>query len=100
MTCLNIKHWSRNLTIADQTQRLIGQNLHDDISQEMTGLSLKTEALQEIVSLQDKTSQALIADIISTLERTQAKISVLSKGLIPVAVEFRRTLRGTAGTES
>ncbi|MDX2507202.1 MAG: PAS domain S-box protein [Gammaproteobacteria bacterium] len=77
------------LTIADETQREIGQNLHDDIGQEMTGLALKTEALQALVSHKDKAGQTLIADIISGLDRTRNKISVLSRGLIPVAVDAR-----------
>ncbi len=77
------------LTIADKAQRKIGENLHDDIGQEMTGLALKTEALQAAVSHKDKAAQTLIADIISGLDRTRNKISALSRGLIPVAVDAR-----------
>ena len=38
------------LSIADAEQRRIGQDLHDDIGQELTGLAMKAETLSEIVT--------------------------------------------------
>jgi signal transduction histidine kinase len=68
------------LSIADAEQRRIGQDLHDDISQELTGLAMKAETLSEIVTERKIPEHALAADIVAGLDRTRAKVRTLSRG--------------------
>ncbi|MEH6470831.1 MAG: PAS domain S-box protein [Halopseudomonas sp.] len=75
------------LQIAENTQRDIGQALHDDIGQEMTGLSLKAEALHQQLSELEGADLTFAANIIASLDRTRKKIRILSHGLIPAAVD-------------
>ncbi len=75
------------LSIAEQTQRQIGLALHDDIGQEMTGLTLKAETLCQQLQDANGTERDYAANIVSSLDRTRKKIRILSHGLIPVAVD-------------
>ena len=68
------------LSIADAEQRRIGQDLHDDIGQELTGLAMKAETLSEIVTERKIPEQALAADIVAGLDRTRAKVRTLFRG--------------------
>jgi two-component system CheB/CheR fusion protein len=74
------------LSIADAEQRRIGQDLHDDIGQELTGLGMKAETLAEIVTERQVPERALAADIVAGLDRTRAKVRALSRGMVPVEI--------------
>jgi two-component system CheB/CheR fusion protein len=75
------------LSIADAEQRRIGQDLHDDIGQELTGLAMKAETLCEIVTEQQVPKRELAADIVAGLDRTRRKLRALSRGMIPVEID-------------
>ncbi|MFT5720688.1 MAG: two-component system CheB/CheR fusion protein [Motiliproteus sp.] len=81
------------LSIAEQTQKDIGLALHDDIGQEMTGLTLKAETLALQLKLErqepDAAALAYASNIIKSLDRTRKKIRILSHGLIPVAIDAK-----------
>ena len=61
------------LSIADAEQRRIGQDLHDDIGQELTGLGMKAETLCEMVTDRQIPERDLAADIVVALDRTRAR---------------------------
>ena len=75
------------LSIADAEQRRIGQDLHDDIGQELTGLAMKAETLSEIAAERQIPEHALAADIVTGLDRTLSKVRALSRGMIPVEID-------------
>ena len=75
------------LSIADLEQRRIGQDLHDDIGQELTGLAMKAETLSEIVGERQIPEAGLAADIVAGLDRTRGKVRALSRGLVPVEID-------------
>ena len=75
------------LSIADAEQRRIGQDLHDDIGQELTGLAMKAETLSEIVTERQIPERALAADIVAGLDRTRGKVRALSRGMVPVEID-------------
>jgi signal transduction histidine kinase len=82
-----IEELESSMSIADAAQRRIGQDLHDDIGQELTGLAMKAETLSEIVTERQIPEHALAADIVAGLDRTRAKVRALSRGLIPVEID-------------
>jgi two-component system CheB/CheR fusion protein len=77
------------LSIADAEQRRIGQDLHDDIGQELTGLAMKAETLCEIVTEQQIPKRELAEDLIAGLDRTRQKLRALSREMIPVEIDSK-----------
>jgi two-component system, LuxR family, sensor kinase FixL len=75
------------LSIAEAEQRRIGQDLHDDVGQELTGLAMKAETLSEIVTELQIPERELAANIVAGLDRTRSKVRALSKGLVPVEID-------------
>lgn len=75
------------LSIAEQTQRQIGQSLHDDVGQELTGIALKLESLKRYCVDSCAPERQLLDASIADLKRARQKLRTLSHGLIPVAVD-------------
>jgi PAS domain S-box-containing protein len=75
------------LAIAEDEQRRIGQDLHDDIGQELTGLAMKAETLHEIAVERQIPESALAAEIVAGLDRTRGKVRALSRGMVLLEVD-------------
>jgi PAS domain S-box-containing protein len=74
------------LEIPALEQRRIGQELHDGVGQELTGLSLMADALAG--RLKDSpAAQELAAKVLAGLERVHQQVRALSRGLVPVEVD-------------
>ncbi len=76
----------RLLTLSEDEHRRIGQELHDDVGQELTGLALKAETLAEMLDGQAKPAAKLARDIVVTVDRIRGKTRALSRGLVPTEV--------------
>jgi len=77
------------LSITEQAQRDFGQNLHDDIGQEMIALTLKAETLQERLLRSGQREGTLAKSLVAGLDRIHGKIRMLARGLIPVPVDAK-----------
>lgn len=75
------------LTLAEDEQRRIGQELHDDVGQELTGLALTAETLAELLHEDDGPAGRLARGILSALDRTRRKTQALSRSLVPAEVD-------------
>lgn len=75
------------LAAAENIQRRIAQDLHDDVGQELTGLGLKAETLAELLAATKSPGKKLAADIAAGLERTHDKVRGLSRGMLPAELE-------------
>ncbi len=75
------------LTIAEQEQRRIGQDLHDDVGQELTGLALMVESLVEAMEESHSPEIELVHRVSEGLRRVQEGMRNLSRGLMPVEVD-------------
>jgi signal transduction histidine kinase len=74
------------LAIAAREQRQIGQELHDGVGQELTGLGLMAQSLAE--RLPEAAAEKRIAlRLIAGLDGVYQQVREISRGLIPVPVE-------------
>lgn len=87
------------LEAAAREQRRIGQELHDHVGQELTGLGLLTDALGERLQSADPAPAEIVAKIAAGLKRVHEDVRALSRGLVPVEVSpngLRAALAGLA----
>jgi two-component system sensor kinase FixL len=76
------------LRISAREQEAIGQELHDGVGQELTGLGLMTQSLAH--RLPESGEEKRIATrLVAGLGQVHRKVRELSRGLIPVHVETR-----------
>jgi PAS domain S-box-containing protein len=76
------------LAMTAREQRQIGQELHDGVGQELTGLGLMAQSLSQ--RLPEAVAEKRIAlRLRAGLDRLHEKVRELSRGLIPVHVESR-----------
>ncbi len=75
------------MTIAEDIQRGIAQDLHDDIGQELTGLGLKAQTLAEMLAPTTSPAGRLAADVAAAVDRTHDKVRGLSRGMLPIELE-------------
>ncbi|HZZ82011.1 MAG TPA: PAS domain S-box protein, partial [Gemmataceae bacterium] len=82
------KELEREVTeIAAAEQRRIGQELHDGVSQELTGLSMLTNALRDRITGAPATTSALVDRVLDGLAKVHKHVRDVSHGLIPVDVD-------------
>jgi signal transduction histidine kinase len=74
------------LEVATAEQRRIGQDLHDGLGQELTGLSLMAQSLLEVLPQRGSADAKIAARVADGLKRTVKRVRILSRGLIPVEV--------------
>jgi len=77
----------RLLTLSEDEHRRIGQELHDDVGQELTGLALKTETLGELLGADAGPTGELAREIVAAVDRIRGKVRALSRGLIPTEID-------------
>ena len=75
------------LEIAALEQRRIGQELHDGIGQELTGLTMLTQRLLGELAGHDPPHAAAATKIRSGLEQALSHVRAMSKGLVPVEID-------------
>ena len=75
------------LTTAEEIQRRIAQDLHDNVGQELTGLGLKAATLVEMLATAKTPAGELAADIVAALKRTHEKVRGLARGMLPLELE-------------
>lgn len=80
------------LEIASLEQRRIGQELHDGIGQELTGLRYLVDALADMIPEKRSSEAELVARIGNTIKTTLEHVREMSRGLIPFSVNADRLL--------
>jgi signal transduction histidine kinase len=75
------------LEVAAAEQRRIGQDLHDDLGQQLTGLCLMAQSLLEAVPNRDLPQDRIAGKIAVGLRRALKRVRILSRGLVPVEVD-------------
>jgi two-component system, LuxR family, sensor kinase FixL len=75
------------LEISNREQRRIGQDLHDGLGQELTGIQLMAEVLEHDLAKKSKRDAAQASKIAEHVRRTISHTRMLARGLSPVEVE-------------
>src|SRR5579863_1981040 len=75
------------LEIAALEQRRIGQELHDGIGQELTGLTMLTQRLVGELDGNDPPHATAATKIRGGLEQALSHVRAMSKGLVPVEID-------------
>ena len=75
------------LTVAEDVQRRVAWDLHDDVGQELTGLGLMAETLREKLAAPASRMGRLAADVAAAVNRTHDKVRRLSRELLPAELE-------------
>jgi PAS domain S-box-containing protein len=76
------------LAITAREQRQIGQEMHDGVGQELTGLGLMAQSLAERLP-QGTLEKKIAVRLLEGLDSIHQQVRELSRGLIPVHVESR-----------
>lgn len=72
------------LDIAAQEQLRIGQDLHDSVGQELTGLGLIAQSLADVLAATGHAHGDLALKLADGIRKTLKQVRLLSRGLIPV----------------
>ena len=67
-------------------QRRIGQELHDHVGQELTGLELLVDTLLELVQQSREINLDLVRKIATGLRKAHKDVRMLARGLLPVEI--------------
>jgi PAS domain S-box-containing protein len=82
------KQLEREITeIAGAEQRRIGQELHDGVSQELTGLRMMASAAKDRMGKDPDSAEGLLRHVVDGLQRVQNHVRQISHGLIPVDLD-------------
>ncbi len=75
------------LEIAQEEDRRIGQELHDNIQQQLTGLSLFASGLEQSLLKKSISEAPLAGRIAREISETIGQVNLLSRGLVPVEID-------------
>lgn len=76
----------RIITISEETQRKIGQELHDDLGQQLTGIAFMSELLAKRMRDEGHPAAAEASSITGHINEAISKTRKLAQGLYPVAL--------------
>ncbi len=75
------------LEISDREQRRIGQDLHDGLCQQLAGIELMSQALEQKIAPRSKTDAARAGEIAGHVREAIRQTRLLARGLSPVTLE-------------
>jgi PAS domain S-box-containing protein len=75
------------IEVSNREQQRIGQDLHDGLCQELAGIQLMCEVLEQKLSLKSKTEARQVGEIAGHIREAIAHTRKLARGLSPVELE-------------
>ncbi len=75
------------LAISEREQRRIGQDLHDDLGQQLAGVEFLTQTLVRQLSNVSRPAEVRAREIARMMQRTMDRARELARGLSPIGLE-------------
>jgi PAS domain S-box-containing protein len=75
------------LEISDRVQRSIGQDLHDGLCQQLAGIELMSQALEQKIASRSRADAARIGAIAAHVRDAISQTRLLARGLSPVTLD-------------
>jgi PAS domain S-box-containing protein len=75
------------LNISEQEQRRIGQELHDSLGQQLTGIAFMTRVLEQKLAKKSVPEAADVAEVLKLVNQAAGQARGLAKGLHPVDLD-------------
>jgi signal transduction histidine kinase len=75
------------LEISDREQRRIGRDLHDGLCQQLAGIELMSQALEQKIAARSRADAARAAEIAGHVREAIRQTRLLARGLSPVTLE-------------
>jgi two-component system CheB/CheR fusion protein len=75
------------LAISEQEQRRLGQDLHDDLCQQLAGIEFLSQTLAGSIASKCKATAAKAKEIARMVQHAMAQTRELARGLAPVSLE-------------
>ena len=82
------------LSIAEHEQQRIGQDLHDDLGQQLAGIEFLAQTLARHLATQSRTGVAQAREIAAITRRTMVRTRELARGLSPIGLESNGLMNG------
>jgi len=81
----------------EHEQRRIGQEVHDTLGQQVTGMLMLASSLQRKLAGENPANANLIAALVMNIEEAQSQVRDISRGLIPVEVDANGLMSALIG---
>jgi PAS domain S-box-containing protein len=82
------KQWVKQVADAVWEEHAkVGQTLHDDLGQHMTGIGLLAESIHRTLRAENSPAKKTAADLVKSAREARQQISALIKGIRPVEVD-------------
>jgi signal transduction histidine kinase len=75
------------LEASERERQRIGQDLHDDLCQQLTGIAFTTRLLQQRLARRTPSAAAVAEEIVQGVQQATARARELARGLHPVRLE-------------
>ncbi|HLP76736.1 MAG TPA: response regulator, partial [Candidatus Paceibacterota bacterium] len=82
------------LEINDRVQRRIGQDLHDGLCQQLAGIELMCQVLEQKVAVKSKGDAARIGEIAGHVRDSISQTRLMARGLSPIMLESEGLMSG------
>ncbi len=82
------------LEISDRERQRIGQDLHDGLCQNLTGIELMSEVLEQKLARRSKAGAAKAGEIASHVREAIRQARLMARGLAPVTLESEGLMSG------
>ncbi len=82
------------LEINDRVQRRIGQDLHDGLCQQLAGIELMSQVLEQKIAAKSKSDAMRIGEIAGHVRDAISQTRLLARGLSPIVLESEGLMSG------